>query len=361
MTLSYNKLEQLLHSQGLLPKSLFVMDGLLIYLEVYSIKNTDTFLLYIPKKYKIETGRLDNIYKLKYLELDNEGNLTDEYAGRRDDLDIETQYDEVDIGSSDSEHEDVVEHLEEKYNRPVSIKNREKDKKVVYDIFRQLRRLKFCTQNLKYKLGMIYKNYLCCINRKDDFDCFQIRGGYEVEDTKRLLISLDLETLYSRMNNLTSDIKTVREGVYRVLDKNQIKHAENLQRMFEQKKDIITQSDGIQGKKHNIIRKLDEFQSLLDKISRSEQDVIENMRNTKKQYYGLKGLHNDIERTRELSKYEEKLDKMEGIKRDIVKNITSLKREQENMMLKIDNILFDNSVMMDSISKNMKKLEELVI
>ena len=47
-------------------------------------------------------------------------------------------------------------------------------------------------------------------------------------------------------------------------------------------------------------------------------------------------------------------------KQDIILNIVNLKTQQENITLKMDKILFDNSIMINEISKNFIKLSEIV-
>lgn len=364
MPLSINKLEKLLTEKGLIPRKFFVMDGLVIYIEVFSIVITDIFMLYIPKKYDILVGSNENVYKAIYINISEDGNIPDDYAGEPDNFDIQKQYDEVDVDLFLENRGDrnMTDQLEENYNHPVSLKNISKDDiKELREVFRQLRRLKFCVQSLKYKICIIFKDYLCCIRRDDTFEGFiihNLRGSLE----RKLMISIDLETLYEKIDSLTIDIKTIREGIYRVLDKNQNKHAYNLQKMLEQKNDISIFSDVVLKKKTRYTEYLTKMEQLLTDLGNSEKKNIEKLLEIDERYSkeaSLKGLHIDIEKTHQISKYESELSKINVIKQELITNILMIRGKHEDLVLKVDNIIFDNNIMVDAILKNLVKLSEL--
>ena len=57
MTLSLNKLEQLLAHTGLLIKKIFIIGDLCVYIELLSTRNAEICMLYIPSKYEIKINR----------------------------------------------------------------------------------------------------------------------------------------------------------------------------------------------------------------------------------------------------------------------------------------------------------------
>ena len=239
MTLSFNKLEKLLSGRGLLPKKYFTMHGLIVYVEVINISNADSFMLYIPSKYEIEIGAGDDVYTVKYVDVTEDGHIPADYAGEPDNFDLDKAYDEDIELSSEISHKDMTEYLEEKYKHPVSLKNESLNIIQLREIFRQLRRLKFCTQSIKYKIAIFFGSYLCCIRRDNTYECFFIQK-YNASNERRLMVSIDLETLYEKINSVSDDIKTVRDGIYRVLDKNQGKHVKNIEKMLEQRNKIMS-------------------------------------------------------------------------------------------------------------------------
>lgn len=364
MPLSINKLEKLLDTKGLIPKKFFVIHGLCVYIEVLNISNADEFMLYIPSKYEINISNRESVYKVKYIDISENGNIISDYAGEPDNFDLEKQYNNLDIDLGvDIKHQDnMAEHLEENYKHPLSLKNiTENDNKQLREVFRQLRRLKFCVQSIKYKICIIYKDYLCCIRRDDTFECFFVRNLQGTTENK-LMVSLDLETLYEKIDSVTTDIKTVREGVYRVMDKNQNKHIRNLKKMLEQKNHLTTFSEIIQIKKLQYASNLAQLENLLEKIGYAEKKNIEKLLEINERYNkeaSLKGLHMDIERTHQVAKYEAELSKINNVKQEIISSILIIKRKHENLTLKVDKIFFDNIVMIDAIIKNFVVLTEL--
>ena len=365
MPLSISKLEKLLSRKGLLPKKFFVMHWLVVYLEVLSIANADSFMLYIPSKYKIAIGSSGkNVYKASYIDISEDGNIPDDYASAPDNFDIEKQYggDDIDLSPNNRSHNDMAEYLEENYNHPVSLKDINKDDtRELREIYRQLRRLKFCVQNLKYKLCIMFKDYMCCIRRDDTFEGFiihHLRGTPE----RKLMVTLDLETLYEKINTVSIDIKTIREGIYRVLDKNQSKHIRNLQKMLEQKNNLTTFSDVVLKKKTQYAEYLDRLEQLLSVLGKAEKRNIEKLVEIEELYSteaSVKGLHTDIEKTHQVAKYETELSRINVVKQQLIRNILIVKAKHEDLALKIDKVCFDNTVMIDAIVKNFVILSEL--
>ena len=366
MTLSLNKLENLLHANGFLPKKFFVIDNLIIFIEVLSINNADSFMLYIPSKYDIQIGQKDNVYKIKNIQVDEYGNIPIDYAGDPDNIELEKAYDEIDLLTdplelSSKDQHNMENHLEEKYKHQVSLKNTSKDiTEQLREIFRQLRRLKFCVQNLKYKLCIIYKDYLCCIGRRNNFDCYYIQN-IQGPSEKKLMINLDLETFYSNFSSITIDIATIREGVYRVLDKNHDKHINNISKMLEQK-NLNVLSDIILRKKLHYSNHLKSLEKLLYTLGQSEKKIIEKLIDIQDRYSGeasIKGLHVDIEYSHMISKHEDELSRLNVVKQELISNILQVKTNYDNLSLKVDNICFNNIIMIDAILKNFVLLKEL--
>jgi len=362
MTLSLSKLERLLSSKGLVINKYFIMYSLCVYLEVFNRNNADTFLVYIPSKYEIKLERGDNVFRIDYLDiLDENGNIPGEYAGEPDNYELENNYDEIEIHlSPDADNrKNLAKHQEENYNHTVSLKDITRDDtQSLRDIFRQLRRLKFCVQSIKYKLGIVYKNYLCCIRRDNTFECFTFQNRITKTD-KRLLISVDLETLYSKIGSLCLDIKTVKHGIYKVLNRNHLQNARNLKSIMVRNTNITERSDDIYVKKEKYSLYITNLETLLEKIDISESKTLFKISRINEKYSdtSLRGLHIDIEKSHLISRQEKELEKIRGVKKDIIINISCLKEKQENIMLKIDNIFFDNSVMLDAIVKNLKNLD----
>lgn len=366
MPLSFNKLEKLLSKKGMIPKKYFVIKGVIVYMEVLSISNADSFMLYIPSKYQIDIGNGNDVYKIRYIDVTEDGHIPADYAGEPDDFDLNKDYDGDDIDLSPGiTHKDIAGYLEEKYKHPVSLKDNKdigrNNSVQLREVFRQLRRLKFCTQSIKYKIVITTGSYLCCIRRDDTYECFFVENFEETKE-RRLMISIDLETLYEKINSVSIDIKTVRDGIYRVLDKNQVKHVNNIEKMLENKNKIMLFSDTVIRKKNKYSMALERLEVLLDDLINAEKKIIEKLTDVENRFFGqasLKGMHVDIEKSNQLSKYENELSRINVIKQELIRNILSVKTKHDNLGLRVDNIVFDNIIMIDAILKNFLKLSKV--
>ena len=360
MPLSTNKLEKMLALKGFIPTRYYVMHSLIVYIEIVSITEADTFLLYIPSKYKFAAQKGNNVFKVKYVDIDeSDDNTADDYAGEPDEHAVENTYREIDVNMSPTaKGHNIAPQLEENYKRSITLKDiSTEDSKELKDIFRQLKRLRFCVQNVKYKIAIIYKNFLCAIKRDDSIECFTIKK-FHGKNCKKLFVTADLELLYEKMDSLMLNMGTIRKGLYHIMDKNHFTHGRTLQRLLDEKATIIEFSDNAYAKKVGYEKYLKESNDMLAAINKSEKHVVEQIYELNEKYNnpGLKGIHNDIERSHHLSTLNQKLTEIHNIKEDIVKTIFDLKTKREDTMLTVDKIMFDNNVMVECVLRNFKDL-----
>lgn len=361
MPLSLKKLEKILNNKGILPKKYFVINKLLIYIEVLIISSVDVCLLYIPSKYKIAVEHGPNVFKLSYIELTEEGNIPKDYGGELDNFEMENQYNELDIENNitDSSSNNIAEKLEENYNHPVVLKEKNNENQL-RGIFRQLNRLKFCVKNLKYKVCIIFKNYMCCIRRDDTLEGYKTNRISENRKIK-FMVSFDLETFFDKINSISDDVRTIREGIYNVLNKNHTKNIKNINNILTQQKNIAIFSERIIEKKKKFSENLLQLEKLLINLSISEKKNVEKLLEIEEKYSnnGDASLHSDIQKTHQIYKYETELNRINVVKKEIITNIMISKENIENISLQTDNICFDNTVMIDSVLKNFSVLSEL--
>lgn len=361
MPLSFNKLEKLLSGRGLLPKKYFTIHDLIIYVEVLSLSNASCFMLYIPSKYEIEISGGDDVYKVKYVDVTEDGHIPEDYAGESDAIELRKNYDGIELDSNEN-HADIQGYLEDKYKYPVSLKSgKNKDVVKLREVFRQLRRLKFCTQSLKYKLAIVFDHHICCIRRDDTYECFAIQGP-SLGEEKRLMVTIDLETLYEKIDTVSVDIKTIRNGVCKVLDKNQNKHIRDIQKMLEQKNKLLVFSGIVKEKKDKYSKALERLENLLADLVVVEKKNMEKFVEAEEKFLSqnnLKGMNADIERSNQIYKFETEISRINSIKQELIRNILTARSKRENLSLSVDNIVFDNIVMIDAVIKNFTKLSNI--
>lgn len=350
MTHSFSKLQLLLASKYFIPKNIFTIDGYCVYIEIFCSLNALTFLLYIPSSFNIKPEK-DSVYKLRYVDIQDSNSILSKYTEEPDNLDIKNDYDEAPILSS-SENQDLEKSLNENYNKEILLKDLNKDdKESLKDIFRQLNRFKFCVQNIKYKFVILYKNYLSAIKRDDSIECYHINNFPNIN--RKLYVSIDLKSLYEKLDSVHIDIKIVNDSIYKILNQNHLKHSKILHNMLEQKDKLMYYSELVHKKKLYYDQYINELENLMLKLQENETQLVkEKDKYSISSEYGIKGIYTDIQDSHNVFNINSKLKKNQELKQELVEDIINVRNEQENIILSIDKILFDNSIMLNEIIKN---------
>lgn len=345
-SLSIKKLQNLLLSKGFICDKYFVMDDTCFYIQLFSISSSENFLLYIPSKYQIRPDSSSDVFKIKTIDLEITENIPDEYG-------VEKSEDSDQVELSDDEKLETK--LENHYKRNITIEEISKsDRHSLKTVLRQAKRLKNCVENIKYKLAIIFKNFICSIRRDDSIDCFLVKY-YPREDKKKLMVIVDLETLYEKNTMLLEDLKTVRESIYKILEKNQGIHVKIFNKMLESKTDILQIPDRAIEKKTEYSNMLNELETLLKNVISEENKVLDEIVQIEKSMNDT--IHMDINKAHKKALLEKELERLFGIKNGIMKNIVSTREKLENSILNIDKIMFDNAVMFDAMTKNLELLK----
>ena len=359
MVLSYEKLELLLNNNGVVIKKIFSMNQECVMLEVLCIINANCFIIYIPSKYSIPVPDLENVFDLDYFDLDKDENIAMEYGENPDDLDLEKNYESINL-----QNDHITENkLNDNYNHPLSLTNNKyKEIKNVKEVVRQLNRLKFCTKNLKYNLSIIFKNYICTIKTDNNINVFIIDSYNINNENKNLLVTIDLNNFYKKIDTFLDDIITIRDGIYKILNKNHTNNLKNLKKLLKTEKKLTIFSEKISEKKKKYNSDLLEFEKLLKKLYKKEKNIITKIndlheKNDKNNDVSIKGIHTDTEYLHKVNELEKILENVYNIKQDLITEILETKEKIENLTLNTDSILFDNLIMINTIFKNYELLE----
>ena len=366
MPLSIEKLTQLLEQKGFSPRKYFIMNGICKFVEILSISTIDSYLLHIPEKYKFEPRISDRhlLFKIKQIPILKPENIEHKYAGRMEQTKIAANYDEIELKSQyphqlkEFDGIDMEDQLTNQYRRPIVLKDvEEADNAVLQCIFRQLTRLRFCVQFLKYKFGIIYKDYLVCVDNKDSIECFKIRNFPESGD-RHLYITIDLEVFYENSKVLIDDLDQLQNGIRGVLDKNQDVQTKHLEVMLVKQQNIIKILSILTGKKQQLRFELQRFKELFDLVDTTINKNIQQINSINYSIRQMTGKKQD-EQVKVKHNIYVKLTQLYSKKEDIAQSIIFYRKREHHISLNIDRILFDNNVMLDKIFKNLNQLREL--
>lgn len=353
MPLSLTKLQSLLFKKGFLVKKYFSIDNFCVFIELYAVKTSELFFLYIPSKYDFDCSHEQENYKIKDLDINISATTNDEYATANDGLIEKYRNYMINITPEDGK---VLQELENNYKQNINLKDiSDEDFTAIKSIYRQLRRLKYCVENIKYKIAILYKNFLCCIRRDDSISCFAIKK-YEGSPIKKLYIISDLETLYEGSGSLEQNIYTIKNSLCSILERNQNNHIDVILKILSNKKDIINIPKQTDRKKREYDIMINDIQVLLNDIIKKEDAINYQIQSLENTY--TNNLQSDISKIHQKNNLEKELDILLNTKSELVQDLNIIKNKKEHSLLSIDKIMFDNAVMFDCIVQNFNKLKE---
>lgn len=348
MSFSISKLQNLIQANGFIPISYFIIDGMCFYVELYSTQTGEVFFMYIPSKYEFVMSENDITFKMKYInnkDLDNisdDGNIEDRYMSN----------------VMPVNQEDIEEQLEDNYKHSISLKNISvQDLLQLKSIFQQLKRLKYSVQNLKYKLGIVYKNYLCAIRRDNSINCFYLKN-YSKKKTKRIIIIVDLECFYLKIDRIAEDIGFVKNSLYRILSKNQGINSEALNSMLSNIGDMTDISYSVEVKQADNMARIQQIENMLSVMKEAYTSVQNNLKNFQNGS-SVDNINNDINRVYKKNQLEKELQKINKIRQSLLAVLIELKEKCDDDFINTDNLLFDNNVMWERMTRNFAMLKSL--
>lgn len=362
MRLSFSKLERFLSTKELIPRTFFTIGNNCSIIEVVNVNSTNNLFIHINNNYELDVSKKQDVFKLKIINISNNDDflsddIKDKYANEPDDVDIEKNYDEIDI--IESKRENMENFLEDNYKKELFIRDINKeDTSRLKEIHRQLKRMRFCVQTLKYKVSILYKNYLSIINTENEIEIYHIKN-YEGEDNRSLYVIIDLESLYNNINTVNQDIINIREGLYHIFEKNQKKHLVNFEKMLTEGQSIFSFIETFNQKKNQYEQYLQKLYSMNEDLNQTEKDRTDKIQSIRDEYESKAGLQSDIQKSHIISKYEAEIKEIKSTKHKIVKNIFEIKSKLDDMVLYTDKIFFDNLIMIDSILKNINSLNTI--
>jgi len=331
-----------------------MMDGACFFMELFIIRTADIILMYIPSKYDF-VSEGENTYKMKYIDMKDADTLADEYTGGNgmNDMQLQATYSGVAGQPTDGKME---ERLENGYKHLKDTSDA--DMTVLKAIVRQMKRLKYCVSELKYKLATFYKNYICVIRRDDSIDCMVVKN-YPYEEGKKLTVVIDLEMVYEQNENITESVQRIRESIYNVLEKNQGMHTRVMTKIIENHNEMQAITGQINVKSSEYDEMISKLEKMLQTMIKAEEGALLKLKENEKS--SGTNLQSDITRVHTKSSLEKELDRIIFLKTEIAKKIIEVRGKRENVILSIDKIMFDNAVMFDCMIANFAKLKEFFV
>ena len=361
MTLSMEKLETFLSKHGMVSKNFFVDSKMhCIYIEVLTLKHTESFMLYIPSRYSIKVEEGTNVFIIQSYKISNNGDIIDSYVDGSKLKETENKYSEINVKNHMSGKYNVEQSVEESYNRPIFLSGKAENNR---DIFRQLRRLGRCLQSTKYKLLITTSSFMYCITRDNDIILYNIDLHEELKHKlRKIFVSVDLEMLYDQIKTIHEHVNEIKEGITSVLLTNFSKHMNTASTMLVNTKLIEQRNTSITSKQLEYIKRTSDVEKMLNDVVDNEKKLlvkkseVDEKLSLKQQ---TRGLNRDIEYGKLVRPIEVKLNELNGTKKDLIRNVVSLKTKHDNLLLVADSFSFDILVMLQTVNQKLQNEIEI--
>lgn len=361
--LSIDKMNYFATNNGYEIHKIFVKDSQCFLIEMMSIHTIEYILVYIPDKYKFNLPPDTPVYPVRELSMNQTKN---------DDIRDYTHISESLIESSYSDMKTILDlpsnrhkismsqHLDESYKKGVIVDDiKGNDNIITQDIGRQLRRLKYCIRGMSHKLAIMNAPYFGVLNNQDEislYECDILKRG---TGHQKMYIVIDFKMFYDKINNLEQECTQIFKGIYAVLNNNQNQHTRNIKTIMDRRDTIFDQSDYLQNCQREFSKYTEQYLELLEELYSYEKSKEHELNEVKRNISESSHIHHDMKRTHQKQKLEKELRSMAVTRRELIKTIQTVKVKNENLTISIDNILFDNIVMLDKIFRNFAELDKL--
>lgn len=349
MALSLKKLDKILKSKNFMINKIYSMKGLCVFVELIVLNNGIMVLLYIPSKYDIKV--IDSFYDINYkiqyydenTEDDETATIVEKYT-EKDEFNIDEMYDSINMPKVDG---NIENSLRNNYAESIILKNSKiENKKKVKSMVRQLDRLRNMFKDIDYKLCIRYKKYFSCITRDGEgVDTYTVLKYLGV-DNYSMTVVFNLEMLLDDIN-INEDSIDIYNHIHRVLSKNSESN-------YEKFRELVNE---VNTKSINNINNYDKIKSLehqLEGITNEKKDIENGIYKLKKVNHD--SVTGDIKNSKKIEKENKKIRTLNNKCTQILEEIIELKTQQDDKLVRSDQIFFDNSVMLNQILDNLKKI-----
>lgn len=366
MPLNLGKVEKLLAENKFIITAFYCFGDLCRYLKLFSVETGEVLFLLVSSEFDFVLKQVPDhmqvpVHHLKLIEFNSGENVVEKYSEYPDDKQVEEKYEnDIHLGNADEkkDSEDLENKLESNYKKKIFLNDFDKDQVVILkDCFRQLKRLALSLQELRYNIAIQHEKYFLAVENDDDIMCYFV-STQTTNDKRVFSVVADLPYFYEKISVICFDIESIRQGLYKVLDKNHHLNFENLNKMVQMLVYIQPSLQKTSEKKAEYSRYLQKYKKLLLNISENELKILEEL-NQHKSKPNTNTFFNDVSFVHQKGKLEEKLNEYKKMRRIILQNIEEVQTISDNLYLTIDKTEFDGSIMIDAIMKNLDEITKL--
>lgn len=343
VTVNIQKLRRLFNAGGVHIQAFFIRpeSGSVRFIQCVT-RSAITVLVYIPRDYTVKSDDPRITWEIERVDLTAPPPIPEEI--------IEEYAENVETSLDTSEA-----CLRQGYQIPVDLSQQPtKDLVELRDIMNQLDRLKHSVAGIPYSLAVTYGSFIIQLDTDGEQYGYRVIDFPHQTNSRRLYILADLETVYSKMSLITTDVDKIYRSITGILTRNQKRLARGLASVIETRGSALELTQSVNNRvkmlKDDIVKYGDLFSRIGETISHletainnaDETTVYEDMAGSSNRYK----LSKDLERAKEL-------------RRRVADKLTALRENYEYMVLNTDQILFENILALERVSENLTRLARI--
>lgn len=292
-------------------------------------------IIYIPSKIRFEIDA-QNCYEIIEI-LDNTDN--DDYSNSTKVPNMQ----KIDEEKSVSKYEELT----KKYKTNISLDG--SDEPIPRKIKRQINRLKIPFSSLDYDIGLSNGKFLG-VSFGDSVSIFNIKN-YKVNpsSSRNVMYLININDLIKKIDDIQENVDCMKTQFYDIVQSVSISNFQSINSYGN----LFSKSyDSILLKKDEYKKSITDYQNIYKKIKDKEDEIIS-------EYHKIQTIDDMIKRKAMTSKYQKEIDQVFYSKNDVIKKGIILVSKYQKNMLTMEEVSFDNSIMIDRIYKNFDQLKDL--
>jgi hypothetical protein len=338
-TLDIKKFKKILQNYEISIIDYYLMDGKCSMIKAFINSICEFLIIYIPSKLRFEIDS-QNAYEVVEIEDDSEN---DDYSNSSKIPNIQ----KIDEEKNESKYEELT----KKYKINISLD--ESDEPISRKLKRQVNRLKMPFSSLDYDIGINSGKYMG-ISFGDSVSIFQIKNYRSTN--KNIMYLINVNNLVKKINEINDNISNIKNQFYDILQNVSISNFESMSSIpsyssFNNNYESFFNKIMIKGDEYK--KSIQDYNNIYKKIKEKEENIIE-------EYNKTSSIEDPLKRKTLTNKYQKELNDVFYSKTDIIKKGILLASKYQKSLVTLEEVSFDNSIMIDRVYKNFEQLKELL-
>jgi hypothetical protein len=333
-SLDIKKFKKILQKYDITLIDYYISDKKCMFIKVFINITSEFLLIYIPSRLRFETNS-NNSYDI--IEIEENGDL-DDYSSSSKIPNIE----KIDEEKSHSKYEELT----KKYKKNISLED--SDEPLTRKIKRQLHRLKIPFSSLKYDIVVQYNKYFG-VSFGDTTSIYMIKNyDNSLKINRQVSYLVNLNDLIENIDNVGEEIENIKQQFYDIVNNSSFSNFQSIKDIWKTPVDY----DIFFSKKEEYKKSLEEYKYLYVKLKEKENELI-------KEYQKLSSNNDDAyKRTTNEGKIQKQMNELFYSKNDVIKKGMIVITKYHKNLLILEEVSFDNSIMIDRVHKNFQLLKE---